>query len=343
MATNKMFSYFILLSLISFASTGRGGEIDLNLPLLQKEQDYNLDGTIKPATPEEKQYFTNLLNTWFTKYNPQASRNLEWFDVDNFLNEVNSVNLILNRSDKAVVGSEVRSGSVYLTESKSILLNISLMSSLTSPHERTAGTAVGSEIALIHEYLGALGYPDDNYELSLYLWMQTFPEYYSPQMLSVMEETLGSHLQNNGRRLDNIEFQLPDGSILHNSGSSTVVGGGGDPASAAIKNFTLLHLSNNKKRIQQFHGLTDGQYNKLIKFIMTTSVEPITSPKHYRHDMQSLDQQSYIRIGTNARGQYQLEVDTAVVHLIITPYDTLRVGDESLKQFIALAKKTNRL
>lgn len=60
MIINKMFRYFVILGLMTFSNSSKAAEPVLDAPLLQQSQGYNLDGTIKRATPEEK----NISPAW---------------------------------------------------------------------------------------------------------------------------------------------------------------------------------------------------------------------------------------------------------------------------------------
>lgn len=234
----------------------------------QKQTTPYEQGTIRKATPAEKKEFLSVIALITNRAFPNGSTGLENFDVKKFLRDIPSVNLYVNTSDQALIGSGTRTGSLYLVEQKAVILNISLLAILTSDP--------GAGILLIHEYLGALGYPDEQNQISAYFYLQLHSNKLPPADLSLLKEKLNEHLQKNPMVTKNTLFE---------AGGATGVGGGGDPAIAEIKALTLIAFLNatNASDLTQFELILSSLLNMVIEPSGNANAYLKISPSGFPH------------------------------------------------------------
>lgn len=260
---------FVTAQILSHMAFGQ--TVSLPEGLLLKDQAYGENADLIMISPDfQKRMGSFVKSVLATPLKQQQSSQIGWLNIEKLISEVDEVNVYANTSNKAVVGSGTRLGSVNFTEQRMALINTSLLQELTRPQGQmnTIATAVGSETVIIHEFLGALGYPDDNYEISTLLFMRTFPQDYGTAVLDQTEKSLADHLSKNPRRTKNTTFSTEGG------GTSTGIGGGGDPASVAMKLVALSTLAQQKNYILKHYVKDEAEYHSLIRFINTVRIEP---------------------------------------------------------------------
>jgi len=293
--------------------------------LLLREQIFDDGRSIEQASEESRKSFSQILRQLVAVPLRQGfSQKVDWVDLMELQSEIDNVKLYLNRSNKAVIGSTNRSGGVYLTAQATVILNISLFRQLTQPKgsSQTLASSLGSEVMLIHEYLGALGYPDENYELSTYLYMRTFPNDYGAELLSYWHLALAEHLQKNPRRSKNLQFT---------SGTSTGIGGGGDPASAALKLITLGTLAQGKSSYIARKVFAQGEYAALIRCVLQAEIEPQQEDAAYDQRLAKSEKDVHLRLHEN---QARITIPTGLVFFMKTGREAFLVGDHVMRMLL---------
>ena len=270
--------YFSLLMLISSGDRCFASE-SASLPpgLVLKAQEFGLPaGSIAKATPSQRDFLLNFLVKLIEEAEQGgAKRQIGWLNFDELKKEWSNVDIWFNHSHKAILGSGNRIGSIYLVEQKVVILNYSLFDELTRGNRISLPINASFDLIHTHEFLGALGYPDDNYEISLYIRMRDFPNDYQP-LFPAVESALTAHLEKNQRRVQNVRFQLAD------AGSSTGVGGGGDPASAVVKDFALGMLGANGQNLKSWLPCSVQELSQLPALILLARTEPREEAAIYR-------------------------------------------------------------
>lgn len=249
-----------------------------DVPLVTTTQDVGEEQKLVIIAPpqEVKEHYLAILQSLFDLINKKDGvKDLSWLNLPHLSKEIHDVNLLLNTSKEALVGSGTRAGSIYLTEQKTVILNSGLLWEITKDGRNNLPINVGFEVLLLHEFLGALGYPDDNYELSSYLWVRSEPNAFMP-ILKDMEKALGAHLDFNPRRKENVGFDLNNVTDLEkiSSGGSSGFGGGGDPTVALIKHFALGNFSHQKTYWTKYFKLTPKEVEAFPGVLLLAKVEP---------------------------------------------------------------------
>lgn len=119
---------------------------------------------------------------------------------------------------------ETRTGAVYFVEEKKVIVN-----TLRAPYEPLRTMPV----AALHEALGALGYIDENYEISMVLAMNA--------LTSEEQELIFSKkfVDKQSSRLVGLKRRTTDAKYK-SSGGGTSVGGGGDGVAVQAKMYALM-------------------------------------------------------------------------------------------------------
>lgn len=216
-----MISKFLALLCLLIA-----GQAFAQNPCLDLKQKYNISLDVVPLNSTEKQNLLHDLDIIFGFF-PQK---LSWVDFATIRKEIKGLNLCLNRSRNALVGSGVREGSVYYAVEKTIIFNANVLNQSSDRN---------SALNIVHEFLGALGYPDENYEITSYMYSKIQQDqFFSAASVSRIENSLIDFLRNQKKRRQNIQFAA--------EGGSSGVGGGGDPEiiflKAAMLNMFLENL-----------------------------------------------------------------------------------------------------
>ncbi|MGE9745942.1 hypothetical protein [Bdellovibrio bacteriovorus] len=314
---------FVTVQLLGHLALGQS--VALPEGLLIKDQVYGESGELVLISSDFQKYMSGFVKSLLAmplKQN-QASQ-IAWVDIEQLIQEVDQVTVYANTSNKAVVGSNNRLGSVNFTEQKIALINTSLLQELTRPQGplTSIASSVGSEAVILHEFLGALGYPDDNYEMSTYLYMRTFPQDYGSAVLQETERSLTKHLNRFPRRTKNA-VSSTDG------GTSTGVGGGGDPASAAMKLVALSTLAQQKSLL--LRTIKDEvEYKQLIQFINSLRIEPSESP--------SYDSGFSSKRPVIVKDGKYLSVDTAIVFQVRTGQQVTAIGIAVIIEALSLMR-----
>lgn len=167
------------------------------------------NGELRPLSQNESESVYKTIE-YFTSeaIKGHIQKQLAWFDIHNFYSEIRTVQLYSNETAEAIIGSGHRIGSINLTEQRIVIFNRGLLSTLTGNNGAFQLIGIGNETLFLHEFLGALGYPDEDYLLSSYIWMRTFPDDYSDQIFSKMEVLLEKQIEKVKRRTKNVVFDL---------------------------------------------------------------------------------------------------------------------------------------
>lgn len=240
------------------------------------------------------------------------------FDVNFFEKKINLLQIYLNLTDKKIIGSGRRAGGVNLPEQNIIILNGIVLNQITFSLNNDSVMHLGYQIFLLHECLGALGYPDKNYEISTYLIMNIEREDYK-YILPLYEKSLQSHLlKKPSNVLKNEIYKLSGG------GGSTGVGSGGDPASALLKIIALFNFSkyieNQPQFLKRFFKITEKEIYAVPSIIMSARIEPMISNNDYKVTSKSIDStllslredENGLYIGINTSEILQLKRDDEI-------------------------------
>jgi hypothetical protein len=207
-------------------------------------------GTIRPATPTESKAVKDVLHRIIDAASRNGRSKLSWLDLPEFNRKLASVKLCMNTGSQAIIGSGTRTGSVYLTKEKLVVLNLAEL--------RAGSNTPGDAILLVHEFSGALGYPDDNFTISALIYQKANATNESTH-IGKLDSILSDYLNKNRLRTSDQQFAT--------EGGSSGVGGGGDRQAAEIKS-ELLDLLNQAK------GISDSAYRKIATAVLTVDIEP---------------------------------------------------------------------
>lgn len=242
------------------------------------------------------------------------SPQIGWVDLRKLSSEIEGIDIYFNSSKELVVGSVNRVGAVNWTESKSVVFNSSLLNEAYATGYGSVFSSMGVETIMLHEALGALGYPDENYELSTHLYMRSLPQDYGPETIQLTQKSLENFLKENPhRRVENTTFKR---------GTSTGVGGGGDPVSAAIKLTAMSFIFANRENLLKNYMQNEQELNDLISFIHLVKVEPQDQKTPYSLGKGIGSLSEAIKRGETA----QIFVDTNLAFAVRAPRDMTNAG-----------------
>lgn len=145
-------------------------------------------------------------------------------DLNRLLRELDTVNWGVQEYGFFGGSGGQRLTSIYLVEERLVIINLmSLQNMINKPVPMFAWA--------LHEGLGALGYPDENYEISVAI------EFMSKNISEIQtrQELVRPQLQDMGRRSTRNRH-------YESSGGTTVVGGGGDAPIIELKSLLLERL-----------------------------------------------------------------------------------------------------
>jgi hypothetical protein len=254
-----------LVSQFAFASAPERPKIPRQIEKRLRDNRVSLDGIRRLSTTESNEVFKVVEFLLSESVRGGAKEDISGFKITNFMNEVRTTQLFVNESSQPIYGSNQRLGSVNIPEEKTVIFNRDLLSSLTGNTGAFQAIGAGVETMFIHEFLGALGYGDSDYSLSLYLWMRTFPGDYGTEVLSLWEHWLERE------RSDIFKDQLPFD--MSSSGTSTGVGGGGDPAALSIKIMAATILGQQKDLVLKALAVSSMTFEDLVSAFIRTPIE----------------------------------------------------------------------
>jgi len=149
----------------------------------------------------------------------------------------NNINLCVYRGTDFLIGSGTRKGSVNFTKEKAIIFNVKkLLSQFT----------IGSGLTMFHEFLGALGYPDQNYAITLYVYALVQIKDFGEETVRAIEKAASRYYERTGIFNENIMYAM--------NGGVTGVGGGGDTESVLLKISAIVFALNSCDEFSQRFG-----------------------------------------------------------------------------------------
>jgi len=263
-----------------------------------------------------------------------AKPTIGWLDLRKLSEEIEEIEVYYNTSNEVIVGSGARVGAVNLTEKKAVVFNSALMDHIymTQGHGGVF-SSIGVEAVMLHETLGALGYPDDNYEISTHLYMRSMPQDYGAEIIGLSEKAVESFLiKEGGRRTQNTTFRI-------GNGGSTGVGGGGDPVSAALKLSTLSMMFKNRENLIGDVIRDEQEFNAVVALIHSIKVEPQSSKTPYNIQGPIGSLYDAIRVEGSAS---LIFVDTNLAFVVASPRQVTSVGIRFLQACLEVLRKKDR-
>lgn len=218
------------------------------------KERYDLPVSLAHLEPRDKESYYQQLEQVFTRIPPFKA---SWVDSKKIIREIRSIRLCVNTGTTPLTGSGSRHGSVYFTKERIIILNRDRILERNDTPENS--------LLLIHETLGALGYPDENYQLTSLVYAHAQRDEFGLDIVETMRVELGKELETQVRRIENVVTRESTGGI---SG----VGGGGDPEVAFFKPTMAAMLLFNP---DFFGPLCGGAENlpKVARYIMSMRLE----------------------------------------------------------------------
>lgn len=207
---------------------------------------------------EDKAVFIEKARAPLKKALEKGVTHLHGIDLKRASEEFATVNLYAVHNGASAIGAgafSVRFGSVYITETKSVYINTS---SLENGGEPTHGL-------LTHEFFGALGYDDTNYQLTSVLVANQVSDIAKSLQSFVTKSKKPAKTQTSPRA--KLYLNQYDKTGLKNSkstGGVTVIGGGGDEVLITAKAFMLDHFT-----VWQKNFLTIKDTPKLKEFLQS--------------------------------------------------------------------------
>lgn len=184
-----------------------------------------------PVRLVESRKYTNQLKSIFLRV---PNFKLGWIHSAGIFRKVTSLGICINVSGVPLTGSGVRQGSVYFAKEKIIVINQDRIEDLDRSPEKKS--------LLMHETLGALGYPDENYQLTTFITAKSQEELFGRETIDLMRRELARDLMIERRRTTNIITTERSG-----EGGISGVGGGGEPEVAVLKPLMISTLLKNNK------------------------------------------------------------------------------------------------
>jgi hypothetical protein len=161
------------------------------------------------------------------------------FDIQNFYNEAQKLRVIFNRDEPVTAAGQNRQSAMFSTNDKLTIINLSVISAQKARHLGNEELHPG---LVIHEYLGATGYRDDNYQLStLLLLTHQFVAYVGIKSTYWKEKLIDWQKYLAGFHFEKIVPSNSSGS-MEVSGGSTTTEGGGDYTAAFYKTELMTSL-----------------------------------------------------------------------------------------------------
>ena len=190
-----------------------------------------------------------------------------WLNLTSLNKEISRTHIYMVNSDYAIVGSCSRTGSVYVTYPSAVLINYGILKQDVSLFAK-----MGEGAMLLHEFLGANGYPDDLFEISSVLALMTISQDGGDahSHLEILGKRLVHYLETHRRLQKNIKVA---------AGGATSTGGGGDPWLALLKMLMLNRAMSNPH-------CEGSRYAGCVDSIMNADLEPEScdrpsSSKHF--------------------------------------------------------------
>lgn len=217
------------------------------------KRDYNLEQEITRVAASTQKSYAKEVQAMLRLLGPQQ---VGWINYDELAKEIASVQLCQNVSETPLTGSGSRHGSVYFTKERIVVFNSLRVWELENSPE------IG--LLLMHEYLGALGYPDENYQITSLLYAQLQVADFGTETVSTIQGELVEILKTEARRTQNIQFS--------ESGGISGVGGGGDPEIAFLKPAVAWMLVKNQDYFKQICG-TNLSIARIVHYVLSMRLE----------------------------------------------------------------------
>lgn len=206
------------------------------------QERYDLPTRLAHLHPRDRDSYHDQLETIFRR----APIKVGWVDSRTIQREIRTIKLCVNTSETPLTGSGSRHGSVYFTKERIIVLNRDRVLGLNDTPENS--------LLIIHETLGVLGYPDENYELTSLWYAKAQEQEFGLEVYQVLQLELEKELKGQVRSIENVVTREGEG-----SGGISGVGGGGDPEVAFFKPIMAAMLLTNP----DFFGVLCGGVNNL--------------------------------------------------------------------------------
>lgn len=189
-------------------------------------QRYNITQRLQVLAPQDERVFRADMDEIYNRIGPGR---VGWIDLAQIRSELRSLRICVNPDATPLTGSGTRHGSVYFTKERIIVINRDR--ALANQHTPEYS------LLLIHEVLGALGYPDENYMVSSLVYAKAQTPELGAQNVSLLQHVVGEIVDKseNDRRTETMTTAI-------NTGGISGVGGGGDPEAALIKPFAIFTL-----------------------------------------------------------------------------------------------------
>lgn len=165
--------------------------------------------------------------------------------IRNLMMEFDTVEVTLS-NDIQGYGNKLREGSIYYFGQRKVIVNWDVMYSKVG--------VSGVSYMFTHEFLGALGYPDFNYEYTLALIFDGITKDFE---------------------LDLDAVTVDPSTILSAEGGATGVGGGGDEISIFLKTELVRLLPELKATAKVLDAEGDSQISKALNKVKNTSFEDL--------------------------------------------------------------------
>lgn len=217
---NMLLGSFLVLSCQSFAQSGPSLAVDGKI--ISFDPKY-----VTPATESTRQEVVGQAQEIVDQALLKGLRTLGTIDLQRLREELSTVNVVTVRPGASAIGAgkfTVRLGSVYFVETRTVYLN-----------GDTLFNNSRAKPLMIHEFLGALKYDDENYQISSIL-------------LSKQPNILAKRLSVKSTDFGNKLTKTPAKKIVNyngdaiSSGGTTVIGGGGDDILLSAKVYMIDHF-----------------------------------------------------------------------------------------------------
>jgi hypothetical protein len=234
---------FTVIIFSSLSNAENKCNLPVSLKMVSQASPFKIQ-TIRPAFEFEAKIWKESIVRIIKMSIERGRKFIGPINFEYLIGQVNGINLCINTSSNAIVGSGTRTGSVYFSKENLVVVNLALLNELRNQP--------GAGLMMIHEFLGALGYPDQDYAISTYIYLKIHPEIVSNNDLVIVEKALDQYLR--------------PIIILAGDGGASGGPGGGDPYAPEIKTLIIRSILSVK--------LNSDLLVQIIKEVFDVSLEP---------------------------------------------------------------------